>query len=292
MSNAGDAFDQAFRLVQSYKDSSMRAESLDIRPTVDPTVLYPLVLAHEISTKVTAQLNSTRNPALLNRQYHIEGIKEEWDAEFPDDLKISFQLWDVEKGWWIFPTRYYDGEVSNSGIYTPTHDDTTGDYVSVDGNRIRVGQWYDAALATHAICRGYINFLTSSIGSKTIESAKIICQVDGLYTIDNSFDLTIVPATGVGYILTAADYGDMLDDVTDYGHATISSPAIGPQIIIIELNNDGIAAINKSGVTHFGIRSSRDISSTAPGTSPAQTEFIGIKSSEGGFAPRLVVKLT
>lgn len=291
LSSNQDAFDQAFVIVERFKDSVLRVPSLLVMPDADPDNLWAKVLGYDLSTRINLEINQSPNSAELDRDYHIEGIEDVWRV---DGLwQTKWQLWDVNL-FRIFQTEH-DGYIEHSDIttYLLVHNAATGSDAYNDGSYLLVGQ-----LATGTgwlIDRGYLEFDTSVIGAgASIAEAKLLLMVttesEGTYyTIDNEFDLTLTPATNVANPLNTTDYGDLLDDVTDYGHVTISTPAANRQLIVITLNSTGIAAISKTGTTRFGLRSSRDINSNSPAAN--EKEYIGIMGKTGDFVPRLVVKL-
>ena len=179
--------------------------------------------------------------------------------------------------------------------YADAHDAANGDTAYPDNAALAVGQSNDYDPANHwRVFRGYLEFDTSAIGSAaTIESAELILEITGYFIIDTAFDLTIVPATGVTDPIVVGDYGDLLSQTTSYGIVTIPTAAANRKKITITLNASGLAAINKTGTTRFGLRSSRDISNTSPGSGASFQEYVTVGGKNGSsvFVPRLAVKL-
>jgi hypothetical protein len=282
------AFDQSYQIVKRNNDSVLRIPRLTIYPEADPSNLYPKVLGYEISTRINVEMNEDPNPAGIDKDYHIEGIEEYLGPD--GQFEVTWQLWDVnlfrimqaEHSGYLYAETVVD--------YDTVHDAANADDVYNDNDVIGVGQANEGG-GYWKIWRGVLQFDTSAIGTATIASAEIIMLVSGLVNVDNAFDLTLVPATDVSFNLVAADYGDLLDDTTSYGTVTFAVGNHNRKVIIITLNSAGIAAINKTGTTIFGLRSSRDISDTEPVGDVE--EYIVLEGTGSGseFVPRLVVEL-
>lgn len=283
-----EAFDQAYTIVNRYNDSILRVPSITLLPDADASNLYPKVLLYELSTRINLELGVSPNIANLDKDYHIEGITDRFVKGKPWETK--WQLWDVNL-FRIFQAEH-DGYLQKESVvsYADCHDAAAADSALNDDGVIAVGQFLDGA-ADWFIWRGFLQFDTSDIGAAaTIAKAEIILEVTGYFVIDNEWDLTLVAAGGgVANPLVVGDYGTMEASQTSYGSVTIATSAINKRVIIITLNATGIAAINKTGTTYFGLRSSKDISDTSPGA--AETEFITVEGVGSSFVPRLVVEL-
>ncbi len=125
--------------------------------------------------------------------------------------------------------------------------------------------------------RGVLMFDTSVIPSGfVIESARVTLESDG------------TPASGLGGAigLTSFTSGSALGVTnTDFAVANFGSTRFASDVnfsdlpldgstITLELNAAGLAAINRSGLTKFGVRSSFDIDNSAPTwSSGAKSEF-------------------
>lgn len=288
-SNA-DAFDQAYTIVERYKDSIMRCRNLLILPERDPANLFPIVFDYKISEKIRLELNQTPNTAMLGREYHIEAIEHRKKQGEPWETR--WQLWDVNR-FRIIQAEHSGYLYAESVVsYATAHDAAASTSPAVnDDDVIGVGQSNDGG-SDWLIFRGFLQFDTSAIGTGSIASAEIIVEVSGYFVIDNAFSFRLVPAgAGVANPLVDADYATLHDQSTDYGSVTVAVSAINRKILIITLTPAGIAAINKTGITYFGIRSSLDIAATAPPGS--EQEYITVEGTGAGseFVPRLIVKL-
>ena len=110
-------------------------------------------------------------------------------------------------------------------------------------------------------------FDISSLSGKTALTATISLfgNDDASYT---DFDVTLISGNDLADTLIAADYGELLNDVTSYGSFNTSS-FILEAWNTITLNAEGLVALQAaidggSGKFRLGIRSSRDISATTP----------------------------
>jgi len=285
----GDGFDQAFAVVERYKDSILRVPSLTVMPDADAANLYPKVFLYDLSTMINLELDTSPNIAGIDRDYHIEGIE---DSLVAGGMWVTkWQLWDVNKFRVFQPdhTGYlYKASVVN---YADAQGAATG--TAYDDNvTIGVGQLTEGTpVSAWYVWRGFLEFDTSTIGAAaTIASASIVFEIDGYYVIDTEFNLVLVGAgSGVAYPLQAEDYNTMRGQTTSYGSVTIGTSAENKRIFIMSLNSTGIAAISKTGKTYFGLRSSRDIAATEPGA--AADEMLGLSGMTTAVVPRLIVKL-
>jgi hypothetical protein len=304
-----DAFDQALQIVLRFADSFLRCNWLNIKPAASPDDLYPKAFGFELSTRIELILNSERNPAMLDQEYHIEGIEHNWSIiDDPRNLWMTkWQLWKVNQYriCSVIPhTGYLIRRTGLDDTYDDAHDATTSDPAPyTDQDPLSVGQ-ASVMISMNwlwSIARGYIEINTSSIlVEDTVLSAQLafnIYGVDGFIGEGNEWDLTLVPATGVHVPLVEGDYLALRGNTTDYGHVTVSPPSIINGWLVVPLTPAGVAAIVKGGITKFGIRSSKDISKTSPGQAYEEwLEDISIPSNAGikvtgTLTPRLFVEV-
>jgi hypothetical protein len=151
-----------------------------------------------------------------------------------------------------------------------------------------IGQRYSGQ---YTIFRSCIYFDTSAIPSyATVTSATL-----SLYMFQDSSDTDFsITLQGTGTYPTnptqATDYNQALYTGTNYG-STSTAGLSTPSWFNIVLNSDGKAAIVKGGTTRVILRSSNDISETAP----TGNEYIQVSSSESSpqdYVPKLVVTYT
>jgi hypothetical protein len=285
---ASDAYIRAFVLVNRYNDSKLRCPSLLIDPEINPADLYPKIFGHGISTRVRLELDSTRNPAKLFQDYHIEGKHLHFDA-MKDSWTCEFQLWDVNPYRTFNPghTGYLEGWSDIS--YANCHDSVNAHEIKNDSGLIIVGQAKSSAISDQWwIWRGStMLFDTSTISvSKNIIAATLLLYLKPGYTVTEAFDLCAVGDPPVHQPLINTDFGALEPEETTLGQYSIPSGAIPEGWKALELNSDGLDAINKGGATTFNLRSSDDISATAPAGYGQST--IGIDTSSD-YLPILVV---
>lgn len=88
MASDADALAQAQYLLGRYKNPVMRVKQVKILPNADPTNLFPKALGYDLSTRITMKLAQ----ASLNDDYHIEGIRHEWNIQDAKGLKTTWML--------------------------------------------------------------------------------------------------------------------------------------------------------------------------------------------------------
>ncbi len=301
-----DALDKAYLTVRRYEDSLLRCESLLIFPDATASDLYPKVFGYELSTKITFNLNSTANPANISQDYHIEKITHDWNAS--DDLwQTKWQLWQVNQ----FQIFRADGTTGHSAYYDAYSD---VDYATAHNaaaagnvfneNAMRVGHEYTAGVPGYMFYRGVCGWDTTTLSATTtIVSAEVLvldCTATVVQSLDNTTSLYIVPAptTEIAYGSSnrvIGDYGDLLDNVTDYGHVALNTPStwIFGGWNSIALNSVGRAAINAGGITQFGFRTNRDINAVSTSGPANINEFIRVHGSSvtTSGSPRLIVRV-
>ncbi len=299
--NASDAWNQAYTLVARYNDSKLRCQNLLILPDADPTTLNPLVLGYDISTRITLQLNSTDNPAILDQAYHIEGIEHDYDAK-TNLLQTKWQLWDVNQ-YRLFSLSH-NGYLDALSIvsYATAQGAANADYVYNEPvtDFVIVGQQV-TNVPGWRVLRGYVATNTATLAATNVAIANIanawlMVHSNGTnaYTIDRAFDLTITNTGGApsnGIYLTLADYGNIGNAIVSYGSLTFNTPNVaGNTWYQIPLNQNGINTIVTNGTTAWGLRSSKDIAANSPGNT-ASMEYIAFDGLNSNYSPRLVLKI-
>ncbi len=294
--NPADAIVQAFIKVERYKDGQQRVKALTVDADADEEDLTPKVCGYELGTRVTLQINSTRNPALLNQAYHIEGRQHDWAPG--EDWITKWQLWDPSK-YRVFSAVHtgYLGKVDDITDYMAAHDAAAADPTLVlndaawpDG--VRVGQWdtYAGAIwLSSLIYRGYLEFNTASLVGATYPPTKawLLMYLQSV-SLPRAWNLRLVPCSPLDNPLIDTNYHDLLGHTDDYG--SIAMPSIGGQWLAIELTSSGIATISYSALTKFGMRSDKDIDADDPGTNQQEWALFDV-SATLGKTPKLIVKL-
>lgn len=292
--NSCDANTQAFIIVKRFSTSALRPETLLVLPVAEPDDLYPKTLGYDLATRLTLQINSTRNPALLDQAYHIEGVTHDWSA-LTDLWQTTWQLWEVNK--YRVYKAVHDGfllNIDDTTSYEAAHDAPTASHAPFndDESGLDVGQWitYAGSIYLSArIERGYLEFDTSNMDvDDVILAAHLLIRIEAMY-LDHDYQLCLVPSGGVDNPLVVADYGTLHNQATDYGKIDIEPPA---GYRVIDLTAAGIAAISKGGTTRFALRTSRDIG--AINAEELSKEFVtiaGLNYYDGKFLPRLIVRM-
>jgi len=142
------------------------------------------------------------------------------------------------------------------------------------------------------IQRSALFFDTSSLpDDATISSAVLSLYGEGHNSFVD-FEITVVDGLGLNEPLQTWDYGYLgSQNVSGGSFNTAGFTIFGYNDI--PLNETGLGWISKTGITKFGLRSSRDIAATAP-TAPWEDEYVVVCASEKGegYQPRLVVTYT
>ncbi len=291
-----DALMRAWIHVQRFVASILRVEALTCKPAASPDDLFPKLMGNDLSTRLTFNLDDARNPAEIAREYHIEGIKIEWDA-LSNEWVVKWQLWDVNQ--YRIVKIQHDGYVENSvgATYSLLQGAAVGDFVINDIQDIRAGQWLVHALIGGAfqagiINRGYLELDTSALAADdTIVEAVLIFYVTAAYAeSDESWDLTLVSNNTVDNPLVLADYNLLKGATAGMGSVTITPGAVG--WTAISLNAAGLAHISKAGITRFALRSQEDIDIHNPGVNGNKRDFVQIAGFGNSREPRLIIRIT
>jgi len=177
-----------------------------------------------------------------------------------------------------FYTTASDGYLigANVSSYSAAHDAAIAfSWDSDTSNRLPIGQTGQTGFN---IYRTALFFDTSSLP----DSAVIISANLSLYGYQDSsqtdFDITVVDGSLLNDPIEGGDYGYLLNQTTSGGAFNTSGFSTGGYNDI-PLNATGMGWISKTGMTKFGLRSSRDITAIVPG---AIAEEIEVSSYEGG----------
>ncbi len=292
--NEYDAIRQCLMLVLRYKQSTMRCKALHILPDADPDALYPMVYGYDLITRITLQINSAINPAMIDQAYHIEGLTHRWNMR--KGWRTTWQLWATNR-YRAFST-HHDGWIGNvseidyntchnaaSGSVGPYNDDGFGLGLSAGQQSTYVGVIFMSA----RIDRGVVEFNTASLSGFTILEAFLLFKSELIYN-NNAWKLNLVNNNGVTCPVEATDYGELHNATTLMANELDMEAPVGWKTF--ELNATGLAAINKTGVTRFGLRSNRDVAGTDPGeTSKEYLHIANLGYYDGAYQMQLIVRL-
>lgn len=170
--------------------------------------------------------------------------------------------------------------------YTTAHDNSGGT-VSDDENYFYIGQ-ENSTGDSYSIWRGFVFFDTSPIP----DGADIYSATLSLYGIEDTSDVdfdVVVQYGGATYPHAPLEEGDY--DRTHYagnGGSLNTSDFVVGGYNDIELNAVGRSWINTAGATKLCLRSSRDISGTAPGENTS--EYVDVSTKEFTLEGDLEIK--
>lgn len=178
----------------------------------------------------------------------------------------------------FYPTREYRGYISAHGScsavpvdYYPDVQTCVDGSVPAEANYIYVNNYYTwygypppGLEDNYDVRRGSLIFDTSSLPDDIgIISAKIVLHTVAGATLDRSVSLCAVSGEGLHDPPEASDYYTLLPHVILHGSVDVTTQ-VANAAIEIELNDTGIAAISKTGMTKFGLRLSTDIAASSP----------------------------
>lgn len=129
--------------------------------------------------------------------------------------------------------------------------------IGQEGGTIAGSEWY-------WVMRSGIRFTgTSVLHSGSLLSAVTLKLYGKSAPQYDDWDVVVVSGVDIATPVVAADYGDLLDDITS-GGSLGADQFSESAFVAITLNAVGRALINKGGTTILALRSSRDISATTP----------------------------
>jgi PKD repeat protein len=177
-----------------------------------------------------------------------------------------------------------DGYIYNSGSsYSTVQSASTG---TVDGSSsyISIGQKKVALGPTYFVYRGFVFFNTSALPSNAyLDNATLsLYKKDDYSTTD--FDITIQNGQPT-YPHNPMQTGDYFRNYYSGNGGSLGTSRFTSGYNALIMNN--LSWINKTGITKLCLRSSRDIS----GTAPTGNEYVNVYSNEflGMNPPRLVI---
>jgi len=151
---------------------------------------------------------------------------------------------------------------------------------------LAIGQGWTGS--SYYIQRGALFFDTSSLPDDVYITSAMLSLYGYFDESETDFDITVVDGSLLNDPLAAGDYGDLRTQTTSGGvfnTAGFSTSGYND----IALNTVGMGWISKTGMTKFGLRSSSDITTTAP----SDHVHVGVHPSDPnggvGYRPMLVV---
>lgn len=161
-------------------------------------------------------------------------------------------------------TENFDGFIGNGigATYAAVHDAATGNLSDDSGTTIEVEN-SDEWTNNYYVKRGIIQFNTTISG--TVTACALTLTVNTVNANEQNESISIVSSTTASNTgVSAGDYNDF--GTTKYATDILISDMTTSSVETWTCNASGIAAINTSGITSWGIRTARDVSATSPGT--------------------------
>jgi hypothetical protein len=186
-----------------------------------------------------------------------------------------------------FYTTTSDGHLYgfHNSSYSVAHDLSNAYFLDDWAIRIDTGQGLTAS--GFNIWRSALFFDTSSLPDTAVITAATLSLYGYIDASQTDFDITVVNGSLLNDPIVAGDYGDLLNQTTSGGTFNTSGFSTSGYNDI-PLNTVGMGWISKTGMTQFGLRSSRDI--TANGTIPFGEWVAFFSYEEGvGYRPQLNV---
>lgn len=170
--------------------------------------------------------------------------------------------------------------------YIAAHDAANAYFSDDFAIRIDVGQ--TETVTGYHIWRSALFFDTSSLPDSAVITAATLSLYGFLDASQTDFDITVVNGSLLNDPIVDGDYGDLLNETTIGGAINTAGFSISGYNDI-PLNAIGMGWISKTGMTQFGLRSSRDIA--ANGTLPF-AEWVAVHSYEQGVGYRPQLNVT
>ncbi len=237
----------------------------------------PLGEAYELNNESVRQKLTYRIVHLNGNTYLLSGLKVSKlnTMTFPVVIDPTLTVYSSSS----------DGYIYKSGtVYTTVQSASTGT-VNSSGTYITIGQrWFSGLPGTYYIYRGFVFFNTSALPNNAyLDNATLsIYKKDDYSTTD--FDITIQNGQPT-YPHNPMQSNDYNRNYYSGNGGSLNTSRFGSGYNAIALSN--LNWINKTGITKLCLRSSKDIS----GTAPTGSEYINIQSSEflGMCPPKLVI---
>jgi hypothetical protein len=239
----------------------------------------PLGEAYELNNETARQKLTYRIIHLNGDTYLLSGLKvsDLNTMTFPVVIDPTLTVYSSSSDGYIY---------KSSGSYSTAWTASTGT-VSNSATYISIGQKKDTSgppTSTYSIYRGFVFFNTSALPSNAYldNATRSIYKKDDYSTTD--FDITIQNGQPT-YPHNPMQSGDYAKSLYSGNGGALNTSRFGSGYNAIKMND--LSWINKTGITKLCLRSSRDIS----GTAPAGNEYVNVHSNEflGSCPPKLVI---
>ena len=236
----------------------------------------PLGEAYELNNETARQKLTYRIIHVNGNTYLLSGLKvaDLNEMSFPVVIDPTLTVYSLSS----------DGYIYNSGSSYNTVQSASTGTVDSSSSYLTIGQKKVALGPTYYVYRGFVFFNTSTLPSNVyLDDATLsLYKKDDYSTTD--FDITIQNGqpTYPRNPMQSADYNK---NYYSGNGGTLSTSGFTSGYNEIRMNN--LSWINKTGITKLCLRSSRDIS----GTAPTGNEYVNVYSNEflGMCPPKLVI---
>ena len=188
----------------------------------------------------------------------------------------------------------------NNSVYETVRNASTGGPMDLAATNPKVGQaitgcWNteeDEGYNVYMIWRSYLSFDTSAIPDNAYISSAVL-RLHGKYSADGQWYLTITEGMP-DYPhdpLVDTDYNRANYNTEDLGHIYSTSWS-GSSYNNLVMTSDGLATINKTGITKFCLRSDSDINGDVPPDGSGDLIFYSSLQSGTSYDPRLEITYT
>lgn len=180
-------------------------------------------------------------------------------------------------------SQNYDGTLTGSADnYTGAQTASTGS-VEYSTGSFRVGQ--DNTSSVYSTYRSVLFFDTSILPTSASISSAYILLYGKTDTSTTDFNICLVEGGDIHSPMETGDFSILLSKTTSLNNAFSTASFSTSAYNTLTLTAAGRSAIQRDGITKFGIRSSLDISATPC----ASQEYVDIYSSESSYQPKLVI---
>jgi len=151
------------------------------------------------------------------------------------------------------------------GVYYTIRNQSVADY-TYEGGDPWIGQDYNPNNSKYQIDRLFVYFDTSGIPNDAIITAATLHFINGLYsdTPATNFNIIIRGASSASNPLVLGDYDLTHYNGDDLGELDNTTPITEDDYSHFTLNVNGLAYINKGGITKFVLLSEKDIDNLPP----------------------------
>jgi hypothetical protein len=173
------------------------------------------------------------------------------------------------------------------------HDADSGGAIDVTSNYIHVGwAWVTGDIGySYGMYRGFVPFDTSGLGSGATVTSAVVTLTAAVYSGGGSSGTWLVGSTQNPPGLEVEDYSHV--GAVPFCSTGYTGGASGT-VRSFTLNTTGVAAVNKTGWSAYGLREYEDLNDTVqdPGHMAAEDYFASSRNTTTAYRPKLSVEYT